>query len=55
MRRTDALQGVSMAMILNLLRRFESGELNQEEARLTGAFFETPTARAPRDEGALLF
>ena len=32
MRRTEALQGVRMAMILNLLHRWESAELNQEEA-----------------------
>jgi hypothetical protein len=36
MRRADAFQGVRMAMILNLLRRFESGELNQEEAAFDG-------------------
>ena len=32
MRRTEALQGVRMAVFLNLLRRWESAELNQEEA-----------------------
>jgi len=32
MRRTEALQGVGMAMFLNLLRRWESAELNQAEA-----------------------
>ena len=32
MRRTEALQGVRMAMFLNILRRWESAELNQEEA-----------------------
>jgi transposase len=32
MRRTEALQGVRMTMFLNLLHRFESAELNQEEA-----------------------
>jgi len=32
MGRTEALQGVRMAMFLNLLHRFESAELNQEEA-----------------------
>ena len=32
MRRTEALQGVRMAMFLNLLHRWESAELNQEEA-----------------------
>jgi hypothetical protein len=32
MRRTEALQGVRMAMFLNLLSRWESAELNQEEA-----------------------
>ena len=32
MRRTEALQGVRMAMFLNLLRRWESAELDQEEA-----------------------
>jgi transposase len=32
MRRTEALQGVRMAMFLNVLRRWESAELNQEEA-----------------------
>ena len=32
MRRTEALQGVRMAMFLNLLQRWESAELNQEEA-----------------------
>ena len=32
MRRTEALQGVRMAMFLNILNRWESAELNQEEA-----------------------
>ena len=32
MRRTEALQGVRMAMFLNILHRWESSELNQEEA-----------------------
>ena len=32
MRRTEALQGVRMAMFLNLLHRWESAEHNQEEA-----------------------
>ena len=32
MRRTEALQGVRMAMFLNILNRWESTELNQEEA-----------------------
>jgi transposase len=32
MRRTEALQGARMAMFLNLLRRWESAQLNQEEA-----------------------
>jgi hypothetical protein len=32
MRWTEALQGVRMAMFLNLLRRWESAELNQAEA-----------------------
>ena len=32
MRRTEALQGVRMAVFLNILSRWESGELNQEEA-----------------------
>ncbi len=32
MRRTEALQGVRMAMFFNLLNRWESAELNQEEA-----------------------
>ena len=32
MRRTEALQGVRMAMFLNLLNRWELAELNQEEA-----------------------
>ena len=32
MRRTEALQGVRMAVFLNLLSRWESAELNQEEA-----------------------
>ena len=32
MRRTEALQGVRMAVFLNLLRRWELAELNQEEA-----------------------
>jgi transposase len=32
MRRTEALQGVRMAMFLNLFHRWESAELNQEEA-----------------------
>ena len=32
MRWTEALQGVRMAMFLNILNRWESAELNQEEA-----------------------
>jgi transposase len=32
MRRTEALQGVRMAVFLNLLSRWESAELSQEEA-----------------------
>src|SRR5277367_4468604 len=32
MRWTEALQGVRMAVFLNLLHRWESAELNQEEA-----------------------
>ena len=32
MGRTEALQGVRMATFLNLLPRWESAELNQEEA-----------------------
>ena len=32
MRRTEALQGVRMAMFLNILNRWESAELNQGEA-----------------------
>ena len=32
MRRTEALQGVRMVMFLNILHRWESAELNQEEA-----------------------
>jgi len=32
MRRTEALQGVRMAMILNVLSRWDSAELNQGEA-----------------------
>src|SRR5271169_1037053 len=32
MRRTEDLQGVRMAMFLNLLHRWESAELNQGEA-----------------------
>ena len=32
MRRTEALQGVRMVMFLNILSRWESAELNQEEA-----------------------
>src|SRR3984957_20964199 len=32
MRRTEALQGVRMVMFLNLLHRWESAELNPEEA-----------------------
>ena len=32
MRRTEALQGVRVVMFLSLLRRWESAELNQEEA-----------------------
>jgi DNA-binding Lrp family transcriptional regulator len=32
MRWTEALQGVRMAMFLNILDRWESAELNQEEA-----------------------
>jgi transposase len=32
MRRTEARQGVRMAMFLNILHRWESAELNQEEA-----------------------
>ena len=37
MRRTEALQGVRMAMFLNLVRRWESAQLNQEEAAEEGA------------------
>ena len=32
MRRTEALQGVRMTVFLNILNRWESAELNQEEA-----------------------
>ena len=32
MRRTEALQEVRMAMVLNILNRWESAELRQEEA-----------------------
>src|ERR1700740_3690850 len=32
MRRTEAVQGARMAVFLNLLHRWESAELNQEEA-----------------------
>ena len=32
MRRTEALAGVRMAIFLNILHRWESAELNQEEA-----------------------
>jgi DNA-binding ferritin-like protein (Dps family) len=32
MRWTEAFEGVRMAMFLNLLHRWESAELNQEEA-----------------------
>jgi predicted DNA-binding protein (UPF0251 family) len=32
MRRTEALQGVRMTVFLTLLDRWESAELNQEEA-----------------------
>ena len=32
MRRREALQGVRMAMFLNVLSRWESAELNQAEA-----------------------
>ena len=32
MRRTEALQGVRMMVFLSLLHRWESAELNQEEA-----------------------
>ena len=32
MRRTEALQGVRMAVFLNILSRWELAELNQEEA-----------------------
>ena len=32
MRRTEALQGVRMAVFLNILDRWESAELNQDEA-----------------------
>jgi DNA-binding transcriptional regulator YiaG len=32
MRRTEALQGVRMAVFVNILNRRESGELNQAEA-----------------------
>jgi hypothetical protein len=32
MRRTEAFQGVRMAVFLNILNRWESAELNQEEA-----------------------
>jgi hypothetical protein len=36
MRRTEALQGVCMAMFLNILNRWESAELNQEAGELLG-------------------
>ena len=32
MRRTEAREAVRMAMFLNILNRWESSELNQEEA-----------------------
>ena len=32
MRRTEALQGVRVAMFLNIMRRWELAELNEEEA-----------------------
>jgi DNA-binding protein Fis len=32
MRPTEVLQGVRMAVFLNILNRWESGELNQAEA-----------------------
>jgi hypothetical protein len=36
MRRTEALQGVRMAVFLNILNRWESAELNQAEAGAVG-------------------
>jgi hypothetical protein len=36
MGRTEALQGVRMAMFLNLLHRLESAELNQEGGEASG-------------------
>jgi transposase len=54
MRRTEALQGVRMAMFLNILHRWESAELNQEEAaELLGVSERTfrRWTRAYEDEG----
>ena len=54
MRRTEALQGVRMAVFLNLLSRWESAELSQEEAaELLGVSERTfrRWARAYEEEG----
>ena len=51
MRRTEALRGVRMAVFLNLLRRWESAELNQEEAaELLGVSERTFRRWTRRDE-----
>ena len=54
MRRTEALQGVRMAMFLNILNRWELAELNQDEAaELLGVSERTfrRWTRAYEDEG----
>ena len=49
MRWTEALQGVRMTMFLNILNRWESAELNQEEAAelLGGERADVPALDAP--------
>ena len=47
MRRTEALQGVRMAVFLNLLSRWESAELNQEEAAELLGVSERTSCEAP--------
>ena len=52
MRRTEALQGVRMAMFLNILHRWESAELNQGEG-FRGHDTQSPILTvSPRGDGA---
>jgi hypothetical protein len=52
MRRTEALQGVRITMFLNPLHRWESAELNQEEASRRGSRSTSiPTAPTPSSTG----